>query len=296
MNSLFLFIFYLILFLNTYCLFVMVSGRKNRWYEILIFALVNMALSFWMDHYSLTLDSLYLLPFSYLTKREQPLTYHIFYSFYTFTNQDLFSRLIGYLILPTLLNTSIDHMNNSALLILLTYALVIPFHLFFKSILHIDYRNFQEPAAGGSQPTKMFKPLNISMVTFFIVLQTFVFCQYNINGFPRYTEQFRYILIAIYVLIFFYGLYRLNQHSLELLTQKMNRERLQQYNNLKQYNNYLESLFTEVNFFKNETNSAMHRFGKILKRGTLRKSKSPTRSFLLMKIILSVIRNMTWIF
>ncbi|OJF71954.1 hypothetical protein A9Q68_07290 [Streptococcus bovimastitidis] len=219
------------------------------------------------------LDPLYLLAFSYLTKQEQALSYHVFYSFYVFTNVDLFSRLIGYLVLPTFLNISIDQINNNIWLVLLTYMLVIPFHLFFKSLLHIDYHNFHENNVSHLNQSQIFRPLNVTMVLFFIVLQTLIFCQYNIEGFPAYTEQFRYILISLYVLIFFYGLYQLNRQTMEFLHLRMERDKQQQYDHLTQYNSYIESLFAEVSHFKNDTKHSLLAFGKIVEKGQLSEIK-----------------------
>lgn len=277
MYYLFDFLLYLVLFINTYLLFVMVSGRRARWYQVLLFGMINIVLSYFFDKFSIMLDPLYLLAFSYLTKREQDLSYHVFYSFYVFTNVDLFSRLIGYLVLPTFLNISIDQINNNVWLVLLTYVLVIPFHLFFKSILHIDYRNFYESQGSQINQKVIFRPLNITMVIFFVILQILVFCQYNIKVFPPYTEQFRYILISLYVLIFFYGLYQINRQTLEVLHLRMEREKQQQYDHLKQYNTYIESLFKEVSQFKEETNHSLVTFGDFVAEGQLPEIKEAYR-------------------
>lgn len=70
MDNVIAFVFYLVLFLNAYLLFVMVTGRRGKPIEVALFAVISMTLSFWLDNYFIVLDPFYVLFFSYFTKKK----------------------------------------------------------------------------------------------------------------------------------------------------------------------------------------------------------------------------------
>lgn len=274
MDNVIAFVFYLVLFLNAYLLFVMVTGRRGKPIEVALFAVISMTLSFWLDNYFIVLDPFYVLFFSYFTKKNLPMSYHVFYGFYVYTMLDLSSRIIAFIILPTLLNVSVDTINQTPFLLILSYALVLPYHLLIKQVLHLNYHSILQVNGYQQTDAHLYRALNISMVVFYFDVQGTGFWQHNLNGLSEYTLHFRNGIIFVYVIIFFYNVYHLNQHAIKLLNQKMAREQEQHYQHLANYNTYLESIFEEVRSFKDETNASLEQLGTSIQSGNIKKVES----------------------
>lgn len=274
MDNVIAFVFYLVLFLNAYLLFVMVTGRRGKPIEVALFAVISMTLSFWLDNYFIVLDPFYVLFFSYFTKKNLPMSYHVFYGFYVYTMLDLSSRIIAFIILPTLLNVSVDTINQTPFLLILSYALVLPYHLLIKQVLHLNYHSILQVNGYQQTDAHLYRALNISMVVFDFVVQGTGFWQHNLNGLSEYTLHFRNGIIFVYVIIIFYNVYHLNQHAIKLLNQKMAREQEQHYQHLANYNTYLESIFEEVRSFKDETNASPEQLGTSIQSGNIKKVES----------------------
>lgn len=262
-DTIFYLLFYLILFLDYYILFVLVSGRKEKWQYVIIYALLSMTLSYFVDHFSFILDPIYLLIFSYLTKKDLPLNKHLFYSFFVFTSVDLSVRLIEYIILPTLMQTTATVVRDNGWNILLAYALTIPVHFVMKFLLHIDYESIRE--ASDNTKVNIFQNINLGMIAMFIFVQISTFVQYNIAAFPAIINNYyRYLVISIYVLIFLVGVNRLNTLASSILEEKLVTEQEHHFHNLANYNQYLEGLLKEINTFKEETSLSLRRLDQVV--------------------------------
>lgn len=262
MDIIFYFLFYTVLFLDYYILFVIVSDRRENWKSVLIFAVISMTLTYFFDHLSLVLDPLYLLAFSYITKRDLPFNKHLFYSFFVFTSVDLSLRLMEYIILPTFFHQSGVVLRENGWYILLSYLLIIPFHLFVKLLLHVDYGSIRE--ASDNTNVNLYQSLNISMVVVYLIVQISVFAEYNFAVFPANNVYFRYLIISSYVGIFLVGVNRLNIHSSKILEDYLIEEQEHHFHNLANYNQYLEGLMNDINSFKKETSSSLRQLGTVI--------------------------------
>lgn len=105
-------ILYMIVMLNNLILFLTISKAQAKLWKILLFFIVTIATIFFVDPYYIILDPIYFFVFSLLIRPNKSLSNHVFYSFLTATISDFMSRMVGYIILPTLFHQSYEYLST----------------------------------------------------------------------------------------------------------------------------------------------------------------------------------------
>ncbi|WP_447462771.1 GHKL domain-containing protein [Streptococcus penaeicida] len=211
--------------------------------------------------------------------RELPIANHLFYSFAACTISDFISRIIGYVILPTLFHQTSAYLSTHFWYLLLAYSLVLPTYAFIHYVLHIDYQIIQR--ANREIVSKTYRLMNISMIIFYGVVQLSTFLEYN---FPQYTflpDYHRYLIIYVYILIFLWGILNLNQVSSRMVALEIDDERKKHYYNLANYNHYLESLYHETSDFRDKTRKGLLALEDSVKSGDQKRIKKDYQDYIL---------------
>lgn len=244
-------ILYMIVMLNNLILFLTISKAQAKLWKILLFFIVTIPTIFLVDPYYIILDPIYFFIFSLFIRPNKPLSNHVFYSFSTATISDFMSRMVGYIILPTLFHQSYDYLTTQTWYVILVYALILPLYAFIHYVLHIDYGAIQ--MANSEMVSKTYQIMNITMVLFYILVQSSIFIEHYFPRFALIQAYHRYLIIYFYALVFLWGILNLNKISTRTVALIINEERQKHYRNLANYNHYLEAFYQEITDFRNKT-------------------------------------------
>lgn len=242
---------YTIVMINNLVLFLTISKTQVKSWKILLFFITTIPIIFVVDPYYIILDPIYFLCFSLLIRPNEPLSNHVFYSFLTATITDFTSRLVGFVVLPTLFHQTSEQLTTHMWYVVMVYALVLPFYVFVHYILHIDYNAIQ--MANSEMVSKTYQTMNITMVLFYILVQSSIFIEHYLPSFALINAYYRYLIIYFYALVFLWGILNLNKISTRTVALIINEERQKHYHNLANYNHYLEALYQEITDFRNKT-------------------------------------------
>lgn len=264
--------FYILLYLNSYIVYKDLTNIKVKRFYVLLFIFLSGLFSFFLDKYAIIIDPIFILIFSYCINSKLSLSKHIFYSFFTATNIELSSRIIYYVFIPILTNQHLEVIGQNPWYIHLVYVLILPYYYFIKTMLHIDYEKIR--LANEKSKTNLFRPLNISMVIVFILVQGLIFVETNFNWFANTDHKLRYYIILVYVIIFLLGIRRLNDRSLVIINEEVQANQNRHFKHLSEYNNYLEKIYKEISSFKNETRASLERFDQIAETEDIEKMKA----------------------
>lgn len=256
---------YTIVMINNLVLFLTISKTQVKPWKILLFFITTIPIIFVVDPYYIILDPIYFLCFSLFIRPNKPLSNHVFYSFLTATITDFTSRLVGFVVLPTLFHQTSEQLSAHMGYVVLVYALVLPFYVFVHYILHIDYNAIQ--VANSEMVSNIYRAMNGTMVLFYILVQTSIFIEQQL---PKYTfmeAHHRYIIMYCYVFVFLWGILNLNKVSSRTVAITIDDERRKHYHNLAKYNHYLESLYQEIRDFRNKTRRNLLSFEESIESG-----------------------------
>ncbi|OJF71781.1 hypothetical protein A9Q68_07270 [Streptococcus bovimastitidis] len=264
--------FYFLLYFNLLLIFQDISKVKVRKIESILFIFLSGLCSYFLDNFSLIIDPIYLLIFSFVIRPQFSWSKHIFYSFFAVTNIELSSRIIYFLFIPVITNQTLDKMTNHLWYIHLVYLLILPYYFFIKAMLHIDYEKIR--LANDKSENSLFKPLNISMIIVFVLVQGLIFIENNFKWFVAYDQNLKYYIILVYMIIFLIGIRRLNDRSLTIINEEVQANQSRHFKHLSEYNVYLEKLYHEISSFKDDTRTSLERFEKIAQTEDLDKIKA----------------------
>lgn len=261
------FLVYILVLLAYLFVFQRITNRKVTVLPVLSYFVIGSLCTYVLDFFTIMIDPVYLIVFSFFTKRNSPIIHHVFYSFYAVTTVELLSRTLGYVILPTIFQVSTDTISSDYRYLFVTYILVFPFYYLVHYLLHIDYQMIRR--ANAASLSRNLINLGIGTIIFYTGISILLYIEFQFPMLHFDIGRVRSVFVLIYIIIFIWNLYVINRYAKNVIETQIMVERNKHYRNLDSYNHYIGSLFEEIKDFKESTKDSLLKLGPSIEDGDI---------------------------
>ncbi|SDQ28470.1 two-component system, AgrA family, sensor histidine kinase AgrC [Streptococcus equinus] len=184
---------------------------------------------------------------SYFSRKDLPLSLHMFNGSFPWVIDSIIIRTIGFCILPIFGLDYIDVSKNNLLYVIVQFSVLLVYLLIIK-ISKINFQTFVEISEIKSLRKKMFFT-DVTMIFYYVVIETLTAVEF-LGNFS--TLIYRQWLVVIYFAFFILMLFYMNHSYQNRLEKEIASAREQELRYLSAYSKKVEGLYEELRAFRHD--------------------------------------------
>ncbi|SFB98760.1 sensor histidine kinase [Streptococcus equinus] len=184
---------------------------------------------------------------SYLSRKDLPLSLHMFNGSFPWVIDSIIIRTISFFVLPIFGLDYIDVSKNNLLYVIVQFSVLLVYLLIIK-ISKINFQTFVEISEIKSLRKKMFFT-DVTMIFYYVVIETLTAVEF-LENFS--TLIYRQWLVVIYFAFFILMLFYMNHSYQNRLEKEIANAREQELRYLSAYSKKVEGLYEELRAFRHD--------------------------------------------